>query len=271
VNTEGAEVDCLRVQDVMDRKHPFIYVDELATKARAVLRERGLRVLPVLDENKRLVGMISRSDVMSITSSVSAIRVKGIMSTHPYAATPDMDIVQTLREMIRLDEWYVPVVKSSQDLSYVGVLGLEHFILKALERDIGRLSTSLSSVMATQLFTCSPDDETDNVWQQMKKRSFAACPVVEKSKPVGIVTQQNLLESGGLLPGFEAKKGRFKAPTKISSVMKTPVVSLKPADTVRDAAVLMLEKNIGRVPIIDDKGKLVGIVDREDIVKTLVK
>jgi len=261
----------LRVQEVMNRNHPFIYVDELATKARAVLRERGLRVLPVLDENKRLVGVVSRSDVMNITSSVSAIRVKGIMSTHPYAATPDMDVVQILREMIRLDEWYVPVVKSSQDLSYVGALGLEHFILKALERDVARLSTPLSTVMSTQLFTCSPNDETDNIWQQMKKHSFAACPVVERGRPVGVVTQQNLLESGALFPGFEAKKGRFKAPTKISSVMKTPVVSLKPTDTVRDAAVLMLEKNIGRVPIVDNKGVLVGIVDREDVVKTLIK
>jgi len=208
---------------------------------------------------------------MSITSSVSAIRVEGIMSAHPHVATPDMDIVQTLREMIHLDEWYVPVVKSSQDLSYVGVLGLEQFILKALERDVARLSTPLSTVMSTQLFTCSPDDETDNVWQLMKERSFAACPVVEKGKPVGIVTQQNLLESGGLLPGFEAKKGRFKKPTKISSVMKTPVVSLKPTDTIRDAAVLMLEKNFGRLPIVDHKGVLVGIVDREDVVKTLIK
>jgi len=261
----------LRVQEVMDRNHPIIYADELATKARAVLREGGLRVLPVLDENKRLIGMISRSDMMSITSSVSAIRVKGIMSAHPYVATPDMDVVQTLREMIRLDAWYVPVVKSSQDLSYTGVLGLEHFILKALERDVARLSTPLSSVMSTKLFTCSPDDETDNVWQKMKKRSYAACSVVEKGKPVGIVTQQNLLESGGLLPGFEAKKGHFKTPTKISSIMKTPVISLKPTDTVRDAAVIMLEKNIGRVPIVDNKGVLVGIVDREDIVKAIIK
>jgi CBS domain-containing protein len=255
----------------MDRNYPFIYADELATKARAVFRERGFRVLPVLDGNKRLVGMLSRSNLMSITSSVSAIRVKGIMSSLPYIATPDADIVKTLREMIHLDEWYVPVVKSTQDLSYIGVLGLEHFILKALERDVARLSTPLSAVMSTQLFTCSPSDETDNVWRMMKKRSFSACPVVEKGKPVGIVTQQNLLESGALLPGFEAKKGRFKTPTKISSVMKTPVLSLKTTDTVRDAAVLMLDKNIGRVPIVDDRGMLVGIVDREDVVKTLIK
>jgi len=261
----------LLVQDIMDRNYPSIYMDELATKARALLRERALRILPVVDEGKRLVGVISRSDMMNITSSVSAIRVKGIMSTHPYAATPDMDVVQALREMISLDEWYTPVVKSSQDLSYIGVLGLEHFILISLERSVARLSTPLSDIMSTKLITCSPSDEIDDVWQRMKERSFAACPVIERGKAVGIVTQQNLLESGGVFPGFEAKKGRFKAPTKISHVMKTPVVSLKPTDTIGDAAVLMLERNIGRVPIVDDKSLLVGIVDREDVVKALIK
>jgi len=261
----------LLVQDIMDRNYPSIYFDELATKARAVLRERALRILPVVDEYKRLVGVISRSDMMSITSSVSAIRVTGIMSTNPYSVIPDMDAVQAMREMVRRDEWYVPVVKSSQDLSYIGVLGLEHFILKSLEREVARLSTPLSDVMSTKLLTCSPNDAIDDVWQLMKEHSFAACPVVEKGKAVGIVTQQNLLESGGVFPGFESKRGRFKAPTKISFVMKTPVVSLKPTDSIREAAVLMLERNIGRVLIVDDKGMLVGIVDREDVVKTLIK
>ncbi|NIW10886.1 MAG: CBS domain-containing protein, partial [Gammaproteobacteria bacterium] len=52
----------MRVQDITDRKYPSIYADELATKARAILRERRLRTLPVIDDNKRLVGVITRSD-----------------------------------------------------------------------------------------------------------------------------------------------------------------------------------------------------------------
>ena len=208
---------------------------------------------------------------MTITSSISAVRVKGVMSTHPLTVTPDMEIVKTLREMIRTDHWYVPVVKSSQDQSYVGVLGLERFILKALEKEVARLNLPLTEVMSTQLFTCSQDDEIDNVWQKMKKRSFAACPVVEKGRPVGMVTQQDLLQSGSLLPTFETQKGRFKSPTKISVVMKTSPAALKPTDTLKDAAILLLERNIGRVLIVDDRHELVGIVDREDIVKALIR
>jgi len=255
----------------MDRTHPFLYPDEQATKARAVLRDRGLRVLPVVDERKRLIGMISRGDVMAITSSVSLIRVKGIMSALKFVATADTNAAQAAREMIRLDEWYVPVVKSSQDSTYVGMLGLEHLMQVFLEKNKTKASAPLSSVMTPQPFACSPEDEVDNVWRMMQKRSFAACPVVSKGKLVGIITQKNLLDSGAVSPAFEAEKGRFKSPSRIQSVMKTPVVSLKPTDTVKDAAQLMLKRNIGRVPIADEKRRLVGIVDREDVVKALIK
>jgi CBS domain-containing protein len=176
-----------------------------------------------------------------------------------------------MREMVRRDEWYVPVVKSPQDLKYIGILGLENFMRASLEKNVARLSTPLSEIMSTELLTCSPNDEVDNVWQRMKEHSFAACPVVEKGRPVGIITQQNLLESGGVFPTFEAHKGRFKAPTKISFVMKPPVVSFKPTNSIKEAAALMLERNIGRVPIVDERSKIVGIVDREDIVKALIK
>jgi len=262
----------LLVQDVMNRNHPSIYADDLATKARAILRDTGFRVLPVVDEHKRLLGIITRNNVMIISSSVSTVRVQGIMSQVRYTVTLDMDSVQAARGMMRLDEWYAPVLKSIRDNTYVGMFGLEHVIKAFYERKVAWLSTPLSEVMSTgQLVLCSPDDEADNVWKMMQKRSFAACPVVFKGKPVGIVTQQNMLESGAMFPEFEAKKGRFKAPSKISTIMKTPVASLRPNSTIGDAAKIMLEKDIGRVPIVDAKGLLIGIVDREDILKPLMR
>ncbi len=260
----------MRVQNLMNRKYPALYADELATKARAILRSRELRVLVVVDKHKHFIGMISRSDIMAITSSVSPIRVKGIMSMPKFIAAEEMDVIQVAREMVRLDEWYAPVVKSSQDYTYLGMLGLENLIDLFLKKGFAKLAKPLSEIMSMEPVTCSPDDDVDNVWRLMQERSFAGLPVVKKGKLVGIVTQKNLLDSGVVFPMFEAKKGRFKAPSKISSVMRTSVISLKPASLVKEAARLMLEKNIGRVPIIDGKGKLIGVVDREDIVKALL-
>lgn len=256
----------------MNRNHPSLRPDELATKARAVLRDQRLRVLPVVDERKRLLGVISRNDVMTISSSVSTMRVKGIMSEVRFKATGDIDAIEAAKEMIRLDEWYAPVVKSEQENLYVGMLGLENVIRVLYEKKVAGLSTPLSEAMSTsQLLMCSPDDDADNVWKMMQERSFAACPVVVKGKPVGVLTQQNLIESGATFPEFEGKKGRFKTHSKIVTVMKTPVVSLRPSNTLGEAIKVMLARDIGRVMVTDDKGLLIGIVDREDVLRSLLK
>lgn len=262
----------MRVHEIMNRNHPSIYPDELATKARAILRNFRLGILPVVDDHKRLLGVITRNDVMTISSSVSSVRVKGVMSSVRFAAMLDMDMVQAAREMMRLDDWYVPVVKSQNEKLYMGVLGLEHIMKTLYDKKVRGLGRLLSENMASEdLLVCSPSDEADNVWHRMRERAFASCPVVTKRKPVGIITQQNLIESGATFPAFEAKKGKFRAPPTILTIMRTPPLSLKSSDTVGDAAKLMLEKDIGRVLIVDNKGQLVGIVDREDVVKALIK
>lgn len=261
----------MRVKEIMNEKHPFIYEDELATKARAIIRDFALRILPVTDGNRKLLGIISRGNVMTISSSVSPIRVKGIMSNPKHVAAVDDDAVLTVKEMIRLDEWYMPVVDSSQDKIYRGVLGLENFIEAAIKTSPERLTKSVSEVMSKNVVACSPDDEVDNIWRLMQTKSLAGLPVVKKDKLVGIVTQKDLLESGAVLPTFESAKGRFRAPSKIFSLMKTNVISVKPSVKVIRVAKVMAFKGIGRVPVTDEEGRLVGIVDREDIAKLLVK
>ena len=262
--------DCLLVKEIMNHNYTSLYVDELATKARAVLRDQNLRVLPIIDDKKRLVGTLSRRNIMTITSSISPMRIKGIMDTPPFVATMDMDVLQVLKEMNGLDKWYVAVVKSSQDKTYMGMLGLENFIDFLLKKKSQKLERHVFEIMSKEIVTCSPEDEIDNVWRRMQERKLTGCPVVRKKRLVGIVTQANMLDSGSLFPAFEAKKGRFKKSSRISAVMKTSVFSLKPKSTVREAAELLLKKNIGRLPVVDKKGELVGIVDREDLVKSLV-
>jgi CBS domain-containing protein len=209
--------------------------------------------------------------MMTISSTVSPVRVRGIMSNVRFAATIDQNTIEAAREMMRLTELYVPVVKFPQDDTYVGVLGLEHIIKELYQKKGAKFNTFLSEVMTTkQIMTCSPRDEADAIWQKMKERDFAACPVVVKGKPVGILSQQDLLESGSIRPQFESRKGRFKKPATISAIMKTPAVSLKPNDTIKNAIRLMLDREVGRVPIINEKGLLVGIVDREDVLKSMI-
>jgi len=261
----------LRVKEIMSEKHPSIYEDELATKARAIIRDFSLRILPVIDKTKRLIGIVSRSDVMTISSSVSPIRVKGIMRNPKHTATTEDEVTSTVKEMLRLDEWNIPVVNSTQERNYAGVFGLENFIEAIIKTSPEKLAKTVEEVMSKNVIACSPEDEVDNIWRLMQTKSFAGLPVVKNNKLVGIVTQKDLIQSGALLPTFESKKGRFRGSTKISSIMNTQVLAVEPSIKVIRVAKIMISKDLGRVPVIDKEGKLIGIVDREDVAKLVVK
>jgi len=260
----------LLVREIADEKHPFIYEDELATKARAIIRDFALRILPVTDGNKKLLGKISRRDIMIISSSVSPIKVRGIMTEPKYVATVGDDVNQTVKEMLRHSAWYAPVVSSAHDKTYRGVLSLEDFIRVSLKANPEKLTKKVSEIMSKKVVTCSPDDEVDNVWRLMKNKSFAGLPVTRKDTLVGIVSQKDLLESGTTFPTFESKKGRFRSPTKISAIMRTDVTTVAPSSKVEAVAKIIVAKNVGRVPVKDEKDRLIGIVDREDVVRLLI-
>ena len=51
----------------------------------------------------------------------------------------------------------------------------------------------------------------------------------------------------------------------VRDVMVAPVITVKPSVSVQELAKLLLEKQISAVPVLDDKGKLVGIVSEGDL------
>lgn len=261
----------LLVKEIMNERHPSVHDDELATKARAIIRDFALRILPVIDDHNNLVGKVSRHDVMAISSSVSAIRVKGIMTPAKHVAAMDDDAAATVKAMLRVDVWYAPVVTSAQDKTYRGVIGLENFIEPSIRTSPEKFIRDVSEVMTRNVLTCSPDDEVDNIWRLMREKRLAGLPVVKNSKLLGMVTHKDLLESGSNLPTFEAPKGRFRASSKISSIMKTGITAVEPSTKMIQVAKAMVSKDIGRVPVKDEKGRLVGIVDREDVARMLVR
>ena len=261
----------LRVKELMDEKHPFIHADELATKARAIIRQYGLRILPVTDENRKLLGKVSRRDIMAVSSSVSPIRVRGIMTQPKYVTTVEDEVVSTIRDMLRVDAWHAPVVNSPTEKTYTGVFGLEGFIEFSIKTSPEKLAREVSEIMTKNVLACSLHDEIDNVWRLMFEKRLAGLPVVKNGKIVGIVTQKDLLEKGVTMPTFESVKGRFRSSSKISMVMNTNVITVNPSVKAIQVAKVMISKDIGRVPVKDENGKLIGIVDREDIVRLLVK
>ena len=60
------------------------------------------------------------------------------------------------------------------------------------------------------------------------------------------------------------------AELKAKNIMTANPMTVKPSDTVEQAALIMLDNKIGGLPVVEDSGKLVGIISDHDVFKALV-
>ena len=60
------------------------------------------------------------------------------------------------------------------------------------------------------------------------------------------------------------------AELKAKNIMTAKPITVKPSDTVEQAALMMLDNKVGGLPVVDAAGKLVGIISDHDVFKALV-
>ena len=126
--------------------------------------------------------------------------------------------------------------------------------------------------MTKDPITVTPDTLAVEAQKIMKDNKFRRLPVVEKGKLVGIVTFRNLIEAAPspatTLSIHELNYLIMRM--KVKDLMKKNVVTLSPEDTVIDAIALGTKKDIGGFPVVDDKGRVVGIVTESQIGRALM-
>jgi CBS domain-containing protein len=135
-------------------------------------------------------------------------------------------------------------------------------------------------VMTEDVATVAPDTGLREVARLLVQRRISGVPVVEGERVVGVVSERDILfkerPSDGLHRGVLAwlmDEGdlmlKIDARTA-GSAMSSPVVTIGPARSVADAAALMLDESISRLPVVDGE-VLVGIVTRHDLVRAFAR
>ena len=55
---------------------------------------------------------------------------------------------------------------------------------------------------------------------------------------------------------------------KVGDIMSAPAITISGGADIREAAKILSERRVKRLPVVDDGGKLIGIISRADIVKS---
>ena len=142
-------------------------------------------------------------------------------------------------------------------------------------------------IMTTDVITISPEAEVAQAAKLLLTNRINGVPVVnDAGKLVGILCQSDLIIQqknipipslftllDGFIPLTSSKKLDKEvekiAAAKVSDAMTANPVTVSPDTGIEDIAALMVEKNYHTLPVVDGD-KLVGILGKEDVLKTLI-
>ncbi len=114
-------------------------------------------------------------------------------------------------------------------------------------------------VASKPVYTLDSETSVAAADEVLNKRGFKGCPVTEDGLLVGIISRRDLRK--GLRSELE------HAPIK--GFMTRQVITAFPESTLSELRRLMVDNNVGRIPIINQEDKIVGIVTRTDILRYL--
>ena len=234
---------------------PTLRYDDYVTKARSVLRDDVFRELYVVDEKDRLVGYLDISDVLRVMDTKSNVTIKGFVREAARVA-PDTPLAEVGRAIMNARTNSAAVV-GEDGVFLGGVLFSELFPVLISRRDIpGRVKDAMSR----EPVTCAPEDPIHRIYNLIVASGFIAFPVVQKREPIGIISRRDLLRAGNIRISV-----KNQADTTVDRVMTTPVITVTPDDPVATAARLMVDHDISILPVVDEKKKIVGVIDRHDV------
>jgi len=255
----------MTVVNLMSQEVVCVTADDFVTYARQIMRDHHLRSLPVVEDERfmRVLGILTDQDVMHISSAHSGVTVRGFATVCP-VITPDTDVQEAARMMVDARLNVVPVIRSIEDQTLVGVLSSTDLLKKL--RPAKHLV--VRDIMSGKVVTCSPEDRIAKAWSTMLESDYTGLPVTSpKGAVIGVVTRSDIIKAGFARIGLEDESGtRAKQSPLVERVMSTPAYTISPATSVSEAIGTMLELDVGRLSVVDE-GRLVGIIDRIDAVQ----
>jgi len=118
----------------------------------------------------------------------------------------------------------------------------------------------IREVMTADVKTATPEMPLSKVLEILRLNRISGLPVVENEKLVGVLSLEDIVRA--------LQKNELSAPT--SQYMTREVVTIANYDSIVNAISTFMEKQLGRLPVVDENYKLVGMITKGDITRGIL-
>ena len=121
----------------------------------------------------------------------------------------------------------------------------------------------LKSKATSAVYSIAPTDSVLDALRLMADKGIGALLVMEGSEIAGIVTERDYARKIALL-------GRTSGATLVRDVMTRDVLFVGPTQTTQECMAVMTENRLRHLPVVDEGGKLLGLISIGDLVKDII-
>lgn len=119
------------------------------------------------------------------------------------------------------------------------------------------IALRVKDVMDKNVFTIDAGATVEGAMNEMLRKRVWSLVVEKEGKPTGVVTERDMIRRC-------FGKGLPPAKTSVWSIVSSPLITITPDTTIRDAMDVMTGKDIRRLFVVD-KGKIIGRVTQTDL------
>jgi CBS domain-containing protein len=146
---------------------------------------------------------------------------------------------------------------------------------------------AVTDIMTADVIAVPTTADVVEVARLMVQHDITGVPVVEGGRVVGLITDADMvsreidvdppaygtfLDAIFRLPWDKSDEElRHVLATTAGELMSKPAITIRSSASVRDAANLMYKRGVNPLPVLDDTGRMVGIISRSDIIRLIAE
>lgn len=123
------------------------------------------------------------------------------------------------------------------------------------------MGQSIREIMTSNPSTIEPNQTVVDAARIMKQEDAGVVPVTENGRLTGMVTDRDIAIR-------VVAEGKDPQSTTVSEVASTNLVTLDPQQDLDEALRLMAQHQVRRLPVVEEDGRLVGVVAQADVART---
>lgn len=234
--------------------------DAVIAEVLAEMAALKISCVVAVDAERRPQGIFTERDAVRLLAErrgMGALKMSEVMSTPPFSSAADIDFREAYRLLQERGFRHLVVVDSEGRLQ--GIVTEGDFMQRL---DVGDLSEfkSAEKVMSRNIVTVDVDDSIADAISLMSRNRYSCVVVMREQTPYGILTERDIVRLAPLIDDV--------GDTPVSSVVHTPLITAPPGMTLPDAIKLMAQYKIRHL-VVTENDKLLGLLTRHDLVKTL--